>query len=400
MFKNTTWNQYTIKNGNKSIVLETILKESTISRAEIANKTGLNKGTVSSQVSELLNEELIYEKGPGASSGGRRPVMLLFNQRAGYSIGIDIGVNYILGILTDLEGNICNEKSINFHNLSFENLTHKLMNVIDDLTSTAPASKYNIVGIGIGVPGSVNKLGEVLLAPNLGWQNVKLKETMENVYKCPVIIENEANAGAYGEKKFGRGKRETDIVYVSVGVGIGVGLVLNGELYRGMNGFSGEMGHMTIEVNGMRCRCGNKGCWELYASEQALIQQADDFGITEDEDTLDKMIELAEKGDKHAIESFQTIGNYLGAGITNIINSLNPKQVIIGNRLVGAKDWIEQPLLERTKANALWFQQHELQIIFSELNTHSSALGVAAFTFENFLKDKMHQETSHMLVNK
>ncbi|SFB00499.1 xylose repressor, XylR [Lentibacillus halodurans] len=390
MLQNKTWNQNTIKNGNKSLVLETIMNHSPISRADIAEKTGLNKGTVSSQVNELLDEDLIYEKGPGKSSGGRKPVMLLFNEVAGYSIGIDIGVNYILGILTDLKGNVCKESSLVFKELTFEEIKQKLFEIVDFLASSAPSNRYGIVGIGIGVPGATDKNGQVLLAPNLGWENVDLKSIMEEKYDCPVIIENEANAGAYGEKKFGAGA--DDIIYVSVGVGIGVGLILNGELYRGNNGFSGEMGHMTIETNGTKCRCGNNGCWELYASEQALMNNSGHFGIeyANEDNILEKMVNLAVEGDKEAMKLFETIGDYLGIGIINIINSFNPQQVIIGNRMADAKKWIEQPLLKRVNKHVLWFQQNHLQISFSELSAHSTALGVAAFSIEYFFKIHSH----------
>ena len=102
---------------------------------------------------------------------------------------------------------------------------------------------------------------------------------MKNEFSIPVIIENEANAGAYGEKKFGAGQAFDNIVYVSAGIGIGVGLILNGELYQGHDGFSGEMGHMTIDVNGLECRCGNKGCWELYASEKTLLNKAEELKL-------------------------------------------------------------------------------------------------------------------------
>src|SRR5690625_2598976 len=201
-----TFNQHVVKKENKIIVLETIKEYSPISRTNIANKTGLNKGTVSSLVNELLKKDIIYESGPGKSSGGRRPVMLLFNKSAGYSIGIDLGVNYLLGILTDLEGNICHEKRMKFSNLSYDELMNTLFEMIDQLVDAAPSSPYGIVGIGVGVPGTVSKTGHVLLAPNLGWENVDLKDILQRTYNVPVTIENEANSGAYGEKKFGVGK--------------------------------------------------------------------------------------------------------------------------------------------------------------------------------------------------
>src|SRR5699024_10627565 len=144
-------------------------------------------------------------------------VMLLFNEVAGYSIGIDLGVNYILGILTDLKGNIVHEEFKKHNNLSYEEVEKILFEMIDSLISAAPPSPYNIVGVGVGVPGIVSITGEILLAPNLVWRNIQLKEVMEERYNLPVTIENEANAGAYGEKKFGIGKNFNDIIYVSVG---------------------------------------------------------------------------------------------------------------------------------------------------------------------------------------
>ncbi|BCB02512.1 ROK family transcriptional regulator [Bacillus sp. KH172YL63] len=382
-----TYNQHVVKKGNKSLVLQTIQDFTPISRADIANKTGLNKGTVSSQVSELLKENLILESGPGVSSGGRRPVMLLFNQVAGYSIGVDIGVNYILGILTDLQGNICDEKMIQFNDFTYEEILQELFVIVDALIAAAPPSHYGIVGIGVGVPGTVSTDGEILLAPNLNWKNIHLKNIIEEKYNVPVQIENEANAGAYGEKKFGAGKDADNIIYVSVGIGIGVGLILNGELYKGNNGFSGELGHMTIEGDGPQCRCGNFGCWELFASEKALLSSAANQQIkTDDGDnlSLESLNELAENGDKAVISIFEEIGAYLGTGINNIINIFNPEQVIIGNRLASSSRWLNEPISKK-KTQTLWTHQKDLSIDFSQLSTHSTALGVAAYASENFL---------------
>lgn len=392
MDMNQTWNQSVVKKENKALVLQTIKECSAISRAKTATKTGLNKGTVSSLVSELLDEQLIYESGPGESSGGRRPVMLLFNQLAGYSIGIDLGVNYLLGVLTDLQGNICHEKKVEFSHLSYEEIKNKLFEVTDHLITSAPSSAYGIIGIGIGVPGTVNMEGEIIVAPNLGWRNINLQGILEKKYELPVVIENEANAGAYGEKKFGAGKDLDNIIYVSAGIGIGVGLILNGKLYKGNNGFSGELGHMTIDVNGSKCRCGNEGCWELYASEQALLnnaQQADIKILSSEKINLELLNQLAENDDKAALTLFNKIGDYLGVGINNIINIFNPQQVIIGNRLASSEKWLTESLNNRMNSRVLQFHHKDVQINFSELSTHSTALGVAAFSVENFLKVEM-----------
>lgn len=390
-----TWNHQVVKEGNKSLVLDKIKNNSPISRAAVASQTGLNKGTVSSLVSDLLDDQLIYESGPGESSGGRRPVMLLFNDLAGYAIGIDIGVNYLLGVLTDLSGNIQLKKECSFKNLSYEEIKEKMFSTIDSLIASAPESPHGVVGIGVGVPGVVDKSGEILLAPNLKWRNLDLKSVLEEKYGLPVIIENEANAGAYGEKRFGAGQECENIIYVSAGIGIGVGLILNGSLYKGSNGFSGELGHMTIQVNGPKCRCGNEGCWELYASEQALLDTAVQSGLfasTDEELDLPHLIQLAESGNEEAIALFKKSGDYLGVGINNIVNTFNPQQVVIGNRMASAKNWLSESLNERVANQALWFQQNDLIIGFSELDTLPTALGVAAFTIENFLSVRMQPQ--------
>lgn len=388
--KTLTGNQQLVKQINKTLVLETILHEAPISRADISQKVGLNKGTVSSLVNELLEDQLIYESGPGQSSGGRRPVILLFNDKAGFSIGIDLGVNYILGVLTDLRGNIIVEVNKKLTVRSYEVVIEILQSVISDLINAAPQSHYGIVGIGIGVPGLVNNDGEILVAPNLGWKNINLREEIENCFDIPVVIENEANAGAYGEKLYGAGKENDNILYISAGIGIGIGIILNGELFYGMNGFSGEAGHMIVQVNGKDCTCGSSGCWELYASEKALLEEARKLkltDITEETLSIELLLELANSGNEDIINLFHSIGMYLGVGINNIINIFNPEQVIIGNRLAMAKDWLEKSIEKFIKNHTMKYHQKDLIISFSKHAYYSAAIGVSAQMIDQFLNN-------------
>ncbi len=388
--KTLTGNQQLVKQINKTLVLETILHEAPISRADISQKVGLNKGTVSSLVNELLEDQLIYESGPGQSSGGRRPVILLFNDKAGFSIGIDLGVNYILGVLTDLRGNIIVEVNKKLTVRSYEVVIEILQSVISDLINAAPQSHYGIVGIGIGVPGLVNNHGEVLVAPNLGWKNINLREEIENSFDIPVFIENEANAGAYGEKLYGAGKENDNILYISAGIGIGVGIILNGELFYGINGFSGEAGHMIVQVNGKDCTCGSSGCWELYASEKALLEEARKLkltDITEETLSIELLLELANSGNEDIINLFHSIGMYLGVGINNIINIFNPEQVIIGNRLAMAKEWLEKSIEKFIKNHTMKYHQKDLIISFSKHAYYSAAIGVSAQMIDQFLNN-------------
>lgn len=378
------------------LVLETVKANTPISRANVAQLTGLNKGTVSSLVSELIEEDFIHESGPGESSGGRRPVMLLFNRRAGYTLSIDLGVGYILGLLTDLTGNIVLEERIYFQKKEFNAVLPKLIEFITKLHASAPTSTYGIIGIGIGVPGVVSKQGEVLLAPNLDWKRIQLKQVLEDSFSTPVIIENEANAGAYGEMKFGSGQTANHMIYASIGNGIGMGLILNGELYSGLHGFAGEIGHMTIDNDGIACRCGNVGCWERYASEQALIDKAIQLEIISPNELapFDRLIEYASNGDHSTIHLFEEIAEYIGMGLTNCINIFNPELVIIGNQFIRAERWIRPVIEKYIQKHTIGFHQEELKIQFAEPKFHSSAVGMAAFTIEAFFHNQ-NQSNGH-----
>lgn len=385
-----TGNQQLVKQINKSIILNTIKNNAPISRADTAQITGLNKGTVSSLVNELINEHIVYESGLGESSGGRRPMMLLFNNKAGFSIGIDLEVNYILGVVTDLFGNIVVEINEKLTVCDYDEVLQVLKSVIEKLIYATPDSPYKIIGIGIGIPGLVNNSGVILTAPNLGWKNIKLKDEIEKTFNIPVYIENEANAGAYGEKNFGSKKDFKNIVYISAGIGIGAGIVLNGKLFTGSDGFSGEIGHSVIVADGKKCHCGNRGCWELYASEQALIEKAKNANIPEikNEDiSLEMLIDLAERGNEAVIHIFEEIAKYLGIGISNIANIFNPDKIIIGNRIAKAKKWIEQPIKDFVENHSIVYNQKNLSISFSELEIYSTVLGMSALTIENFLNN-------------
>ena len=387
-----TLNQHLVKKRNKTFVLEIIKKRSPISRAKIAEITKLNKGTVSSLVNELIEENLVAETGLGKSSGGRRPVMLLFNASAGYSIGIDIGVNYIFGVLTDLNGKIIKEKQRQLSEHNFYEVYELVTDLIRSLKSFMKASPYGLIGVGIGVPGIVHNNGDILLAPNLNWRDIPLKEMIEKEFNVPTFIENEANAGAYGEKIYGIGKGHKNITYISAGIGIGVGLIIDDKLYRGNNGFSGEMGHMTIQLNGKTCQCGKRGCWELYASEKAIIEKAVELGIENGNLNLEKLIKLAEENDPIAIQTFEVIGEFLGLGISNIINTFNPEQIIIGNRIAKADKWLIESLEKQIKNDLFSFYHRDLSIHFSSLNTYSTALGMCAFSIERFLEINLSTE--------
>ncbi|MCD9024505.1 ROK family transcriptional regulator [Cohnella silvisoli] len=375
-----TGDQALIKRINTAIVLEYILRGSPLSRAQISEQSGLNKATVSSLVQDLIDGSLVKEIGTGQSSGGRKPVMLEFIATSGYAIGIDLGVNYIRGVLTDLRGGIVAERTSSLHYPEPEVAVEQLCGCIEELMAEAPASPYGIVGIGVGVPGLVDESGVILFAPNLKWRDVPLQRQLAERFGLPVTIDNEANMGALGEQKYGAGRSINNLIYVSVGIGIGTGLILHKILYKGASGFSGEMGHLSVEAHGKNCTCGNRGCWEMYASEQALLEQASGLGF----DSLESLLAAAAAGREDVLELFTGIGEYLGIGIANIVNVFNPDAVVIGNRMSQARPWLESVLRQTVVQRALGFHLRKVQLLFAELGERSSMMGAAEMAIAGF----------------
>ncbi|MEO3944534.1 ROK family protein [Gorillibacterium sp. CAU 1737] len=372
-----------MKKLNKSLVLELIRHDSPTSRARIAESTGLTKATVSTLVNELIEANLAYESGAGESRGGRKPVTLLFQEKAGYAVGIDLGTDGMTGVLTDLNGTIISERRVQHNNRDIESAIELLSRSIQELIDCAPPSPYGVIGIGIGIPGFSDEAGNVLFAPNLGWENVPLQALLEPKFQLPIVIENEANVGALGESRYGLAKGVSDLVHVSIGTGVGTGILLKGELYRGASGFSGEMGHISIHPDGKPCRCGNVGCWELYASESALMDRAR-TELAEPGLQLEDLFARAEQDDASAIRLLEEHARYLGIGIINIINSFNPELIILGGKLAEAERWLTVPLERFVKRRSLPYPRAKLAIRFSQLGDRATVLGAASSAIASF----------------
>jgi glucokinase-like ROK family protein len=379
-----------MKKINQSIVLDLIRRERPISRAAIAQKTGLTKATVSSQVQELIDSHLAEELGVGISSGGRKPVMLTFNPRAGFAIGIDLGVHTLLAVLTDLDGTVVERRQHTYENTRESEVMPLLIRCIEELRQLAPSAPYGIVGIGLGVPGIIRHDGTVLLAPNLGWTEVSLKDKLEKAVGIPITIDNEANVGAVGEKEYGVGKAYANQIYVSLGVGIGTGIILNHQLYRGSMGYSGEMGHTTIDIHGRKCSCGNIGCWETYASESALLKSAskpDAWGTEPLPRDIDQFSAAAKMGYPPALTILQEMGAYLAIGLANMIHTFNPELVVIGARMPDIQRWVEPSMREEFKRRLLSYHDEKLRLEFSSLGADAAVLGAVTLAISRFLGD-------------
>ncbi|GAE09372.1 sulfite reductase [Paenibacillus sp. JCM 10914] len=222
--------------------------------------------------------------------------------------------------------------------------------------------------------------GTILFAPNLGWEMVPLQHRLEEELGLPVTIDNEANAGAQGELRFGAGQHVRHLLYISAGSGIGSGIIINGELYKGARGYAGESGHMSINADGIECTCGNRGCWELYASEKSYEHRA-----SLPSSKTPELIRHADEGHPEAIRQFEELGRYLGVGITNLVNGFNPQSVIIGGPLSDARAWLEPTLRQVVAKRTLPYHRELMEIRFAQLGSRSTMIGAAYSAISQFL---------------
>jgi len=395
-----TGDQTLVREINLSIILNCLRRTAPLSRSQLAQMTGLNKTTVSSLVNELLDGGFIREVGPGKSHGGRRAVMLDLNPNAGNIIGLEIGVDFISVILTDFRARIlwrCKREADPTQGQD------AILNLAIELTREACAAagpdNDSLLGIGIGVPGLIDSSsGTLLFAPNLKWHDVPIKDVFAHELNIPIFVDNDANVSALGELYLGAAQQIEDFIYLAVGVGLGGGIVLGGKLYGGIGGYAGELGHMTIVEDGERCNCGNNGCWETLVSQTAIIKRArkaveshGESRIAElthgqlEQISLPIVIQAASEGDETARQILEETGVYLGIGIANLINALNPQLVILGGVVSLASDYL-LPVIERAiEQRSLAWPRRMVGIMASSHGPDACVMGGVALVLHDIL---------------
>ncbi|WP_440898101.1 ROK family transcriptional regulator [Amphibacillus sp. Q70] len=387
-----------MKSLNKSIILTKILNDGPISRAQIAKETKLTPPTVGTLVKELMDQKMVLESSQGVSKGGRKPTMLIINQKAYYMIGIDAGPSKIDAILTDLSGKVITNLE---YKLSLPMTEEQFLTSLIDVTEAIlkQSSEYvdDIIGIGVAMHGVVDaETGYSFYAPNLDLHNMPIADTLSNHFSYLVKVENDARALALAEKWFGQGKDSERLVVVNIGNGVGAGVTIDGELYRGESHIAGEIGHMTIDLHGERCTCGNRGCLQTLISGPAisartkkLIDQGAATSLSQVEQlTAFDVFQAAEAGDLFAQEVLHDTGSYIGIGLTNLIHTLNPSQIVLDGGVSKAGKYILPTIKATIDERALTKTAKQTIINISELGDHSTALGaVALIIVELFAKN-------------
>lgn len=382
-----------MKSVNKSIILNKIRTSEPISRAQIAKDTSLTPPTVSSIVKELMEQGLVSESELGHSSGGRKPTMLHINTNAFYVIGIDAGPETVEGVLTDLSGEILYRTS----SLLKKSITNdQFIAILKETTNTifqlSNIDQDKIIGIGIAMHGVVDiNTGTSLVAPILNLRNIPIKEELEKEFNLTIKVENDARAMALGEYWFGGHGDVDSMVAVNIGRGVGAGIVMDGKLYHGALGIAGEIGHMTIDMNGSLCECGNRGCLQTFVSGPAIAARASKK-IPGNGSVLSgkEVFEQAQRNDPFSIELLYETGAIIGVGLVNLIHLVNPSKIVLGGGVMKSEKFILSAILESIDRRAMTAEAKQTSVMVTKLGDEATLLGAVSLLlvelFDPFLK--------------
>ncbi|MCW6016601.1 ROK family transcriptional regulator [Serratia marcescens] len=358
------------------------MNQPALSRAELSAITGLTKATVSSIVKKLIDDQLVIETGIGESSnvGGRKPIILQYNGKAGLSISIDIGYNYIYGLLTYLDGEEIQHIQKKPITLDEEAIYLYLSEIFTLFEQHLPTTEYGIIGVAIAVHGPVYH-GEPIFGPHYNFDHISFRKIAEKLRNYPVYLENEANLAALGEYSFTSDSE--NLVSINMHSGIGAGIVKNGNLEVGAHGFAGEIGHQIIVMDGKECRCGNRGCLEMYAANKVCY---DRFAQKKKLDYVNAIIlrEYYQNQDRDARQVVEENINYLTIGINNLIAHYDPSIIILNSSL-----YREIPdMIEQLKGNLHNHFSNQLVVRNSSLNEKATLLGGLVLNLQHFLEIK------------
>ena len=327
-----------MKRMNTALILGMIKDTNGVSRIDIAKSTGLTAATVTNLTSELIDAGIVSEVAMGVSTGGRKPVILKINAGSFFAASAYISSNTVEVALADFNAQIKFYKKMTFNAETFS-VDECVLFIQKSLDAFREKCKGKIIGLGLGLHGIVNsKDGVWLNAPNLNVRNTDIVKMLEEKCRIKVYAENNVRLMALAEMWFGTTKNVDDFVFLYVGKGVGGTIVTSRELVRGSCEASGEIGHMTIDMSGPLCQCGNRGCLQAHTNEGAMLRRLwnnlDKSEILTKDSSCDEMIDAyINFEDKAAAEVVEDEIKYLSAGISNIINIFNPKLIVLSSRI-------------------------------------------------------------------
>jgi predicted NBD/HSP70 family sugar kinase len=383
---------------NRRTVLRTMFADEPISRLELSQRSGLSTGTVTNVISELLAEGLVLESGFEASEGGRRRILLTFNQDYGYLLGGEVGETNIGIELFDLT--LHKIKAVRYPLVSEQNTPEQVASRVVEgvrfLLNETGVPGEKILGLGLGLPGIIEHTdNELVFAPDWGWEPVPWKAMLREHLPFPVYLDNGSKIMALAEMRSNPGSQNETVAAVQIGTGVSAGVIYQGKLYRGATNSAGEWGHTVIEIDGKTCRCGRQGCLEAYIGAPGIMRHLRELDATspflvpgDEVAVMTALIEAAQQNHPMARQVIQDTYRYLGAGLANLINLFNPQRIIIGGWLGLQLGAVAFPELCRLIGRYALKQPFEVaEISLSKLGRDGVSTGGALLVLEDFFED-------------
>ncbi len=378
-----------VKNLNKHVIIDMIrFAPGGVTRAELARQMGLTRAAVSVTINDLVACGLVRDA-EVLQAVGHKPIMLEINPGYGFVVGIDMGATHVTLILADFSGREIKVLDAPINIVEGPNVCLALLDRhLKALLENTGLELRQVCAIGIGVPGPVVEEAGMVSGPPImpGWDGFPIRDYLERLWDCHVILGNDADLGALGEWAFGAARNERDVAYLKVGTGIGCGLLINGQIYSGVTGSAGEIGHITIDENGPVCQCGNRGCLEAMAGGRAIAQRAIESIhrgqrtlLTEiqpaDQITSQDVISAARRGDLFAQHLMIDAGSHLGTAVAGLVNLFNPGMVVIGGGLAQVGDLLLEPIRQSVQQRSLKVASRAVRITVALLGRRSSGMG-------------------------
>ncbi len=394
-------------------LLKLIDQRGEISRSDLVELTGYSTFLVSKMCDELLGEKLVCETGPGSSTGGRPPTLISVNPDLGVLAGVHVGTVNARIVITDMTGKVlAYQKAATNADAGPQVAVPRLIALLEETLRRAGAGRERLRGIGLGISGVLDpETGTTLFWPKVPqWVNVPVRDMFAERFGSFVKAADSPRTMALAERRYGAGSGAGEFVYVTVGAGTGAALFLNGALYTGANGFAGEFGHLSLDLNGPLCSCGNRGCLETYVSASVLIRKAQHavsqgmaiqlWQLTEgavERISLELIARAAREGDRFSLALLSDAGTHLGAGIVGLINLLNPALIVIGGGVAAAAGEFFMPALERVvRERALARPAVETRIQLSTIDETDWARGAALLATEHALEQALFESLPNL----
>jgi len=375
---------------NRRILLNIVSDRQPISRADIAKISGLNKATVSTITNELLRENFVVEEGLGKTTpiGGKPPTPLRINELRFGIFGLDIRADQTILALSDFHNRLVARR--NFETGADPRVFLKEIAKEINSMRAKHGEFIEIAGVGVSLPGLVDhRTGIFLTSVVLPWREVPIVEWIGEATQLPVIVDNSARCAALAEIWHSKSHyaHVRNLLYVSVSSGLACGVVIDGSLYRGGTNTAGQFGHIPIDLNGPECRCGRRGCWDLYASDNATIARYKSMpnATVKRGVTMRRIVELEESGDPAATEAVRETARFLGAGIAGLVNGLDPEVIVIGGEITKAWGVVEPIITQEARRNLLSPGARAIPIRRSTFDVRPSLKGALTLVLNDLL---------------